>query len=117
MLTKNNASIVLLYDTACLLFPRFIESLFISINLLKSDVPFALKTRTAFQVAETLMRCAKELHIINYCFHKVNKFLIQNINLACDIHVFLISSVNLSMQYLFLANVYLSCAKFSSIYF
>ena len=46
----------------------------------------------AFQVSETLMRCAKEFHILNYCSHKMNKFLIQNINLACDIvHDFFIS--------------------------
>ena len=35
----------------------------------------------AFQVSETLMRRTKELHFLNNCSHKVNKFLIQNIDL------------------------------------
>ena len=38
------------------------------------------------------MRCAKELHLLNYCSHKMNKFLIQIINLACAIHAFYLLS-------------------------
>ena len=41
---EKNAPIVLLYDTACLSFPSFILSILIFINLLKSDIPSALKT-------------------------------------------------------------------------
>ena len=54
---------------------------FIFMNLLKSDVPCTLKTRffQHLQVSETLMRCAKELHLLNNCSLKMNKFLIQNI--------------------------------------
>ena len=68
-------------------FPSFISRLVVFINLLKPDVPSALKKRLfnkltiAFQVSETLMRCTKELHFLNYCSHKINKFLIQNIDL------------------------------------
>ena len=32
----------------------------------------------------------KRIAFLNYCYHKMNKFLIQNINLACDIHDFVI---------------------------
>ena len=35
----------------------------------------------AFQISETLMRCAKELHFLKYWSHQINKFLIQNIDL------------------------------------
>ena len=33
----------------------------------------------AFQVSETLMKCAKKVHFLNYCSYKMIKFLIQNI--------------------------------------
>ena len=48
---------------------------------------------TAFQVSETLMNFAKEMHWLNYYSDslKMNNFLIQNINLARDIHDFFIS--------------------------
>ena len=62
----------------CLSFPSFIKSIFIFINLLKSDVPSALKTRLfqqlTSQISETLLRFAKELHFLNYCSHKMKTF-------------------------------------------
>ena len=80
MLTEKECTNDLLYDTACLSFPNFILGLFIFINLLKSDVPCAPKIRLFQQLLfKFLMRCVKELHSLNYCFHKMNKFLIQNI--------------------------------------
>ena len=33
----------------------------------------------------------KRIAFLNYCSHKMNTFLIQNINLVCDIHDFFIS--------------------------
>ena len=76
-------------------------------NLLRPDVPSALKKdylTIAFQVSETLIKCTKELHILNYCSHKINKYLIQNIDLY-NIHkkscyMYLLGQF---FQYLFLA--------------
>ena len=65
----------------------------------------------------------KRIAFLSYCSHKMNKFLIQNINLACGIHDISISWVNLpniclnSQTAVTKLNVYLSWSKFSSIYF
>ena len=52
------------------------------INLLNSDVHSALKDKIIstidFQVSETLLKCAKNA-FLNYCSHKLIKFLTQNI--------------------------------------
>ena len=74
--------------------------------LIKSDAPLCTENNiisaTAFKVSETLMRCAKESRFFKLCSHKMNKFLIQNINFACDIHAFFISRVKF-------CNIYFSC--------
>ena len=74
---------------------------------------------TAFEVSETLTRCAKELHFLNYCSPKMNKFLIQNIHLTSDIHDFFIYPLSIFSYQLAVKklDVYLSWAKYSSIYF
>ena len=55
-----------------------------------------------FQVSETLMRCTKELHFLNYCSHKINKSLIQNIDLY-NIYKKSCYLLGQFFQYLFLA--------------
>ena len=76
MLTKKECT-----NLCCYLFLVLyrVFSYFIFINILKPDVPSALKK--IIQVSETLMRLTKELHFLNYCSHKIDKFLIQNIDL------------------------------------
>ena len=78
MRVDTNAPIVFICH--CLSFPSFIPSIFIFINLLKPDVPNALKIlfNLGFQVCETLMRRTKELHFVDYCSHKIKTFLMQN---------------------------------------
>ena len=73
----------MLYETVSLFLVLY-QVFFIFINLLKPDVPCALKKdylTIAFQVSESLMRHTKELHFFNYCSHKNNKYLVQIIDL------------------------------------
>ena len=42
-------------------------------KLFKSDVPSALNTRLFQQLLLKFLK-ANELHFLNYCFHKMNKF-------------------------------------------
>ena len=81
----------------------------------------------AYQFSETLMRLKKELHFLNYCSHKINKFLIQNIDLY-NIHKKSCCLLGQFFQYLYCRcqaavkklNVILSraiTAKFILIYF
>ena len=61
---KNNASIVLLYDTACLAFLLYIKSFHIyKFTQVKCSLctENKISSTTAFRVSETLMRCAKEV--------------------------------------------------------
>ena len=64
--------------------------------------------------------CKRIAFFLNYCSHKMNKFLIQNINLACDIYIESIYPISTFSCQAVLANklyVYLSWTKFSLIYF
>ena len=88
--------------------------------------PSALKKdyiTLAFQVSESLMRCLKELHFLNYCSHKINKFLIQNIDYKIYIRNHAISCVSFSNSYISCQaavkklDVSLSRAKFISVFF
>ena len=65
------------FDTVSLFLVLY-KVFFIFIKFLKSDAPSALNTRLfrqyTSQISEILMRCANELHYLNYCSYKMNEF-------------------------------------------
>ena len=62
----------------CLSFPFFTSSLFHIYKYTQVRCPWCTENKiistVAFQVSETFMRCAKELHFLNKYFHKMIKF-------------------------------------------
>ena len=81
---KTNAPIRFLYDTVSLFLALF-EVFSHFVNLLKSDVPSALKTRLFQQLTsqtKTLMRCPKDSKHVTCEIYKRNQSVFQYLFLA-----------------------------------
>ena len=66
MLTNTDVNLKRMHQLFCYMtlffFSSFVSDVFIFMNLLKPDVPGALKMIIVFRVSETLMRRTKELY-------------------------------------------------------